>query len=163
MQLWLILEQIMQIYVHSNSAESHLCLTWEHLSGHQVGWMTCVKVYELHMKAAVWFLWRSSPPPLLSVSHAHSPRLRLSPPPSTHTHTRCSSGRSLLLIHTASLYLNPLSRLCRHLPPGVRGAVECYILDTLCCCCFTHRQTHTHANRRPGWYFLPHHDCRDAA
>lgn len=42
------------------------------------------------MKAAVWFLWRSSPPPLpsppLCLSHTHSPRLRLSPPPSTHTH-----------------------------------------------------------------------------
>lgn len=80
----------MQIYVHSNSAESHLCLTWEHLSGHQVGWMTCVKVYELHMKAAVWFLWRSSPPPLpsppLCLSRTLPPPASLSSPLHTHTH-----------------------------------------------------------------------------
>lgn len=88
------------------------------------------------------------PSPPLCLSHTHSPLLRLSPPPSTqtHTHTRCSSGRSLLLIHTASLYLNPLSRLCRHLPPGVRGAAECYILDTLCCCVVVlHTHTRTDA------------------
>lgn len=84
-----------------------------------------------------------SPPLPSSLSLTHTPPACVSLLPPPHTHTRCSSGRSLLLIHTASLYLNPLSRLCRHLPPGVRGAVECYILDTLCCCCFTHRQTHT--------------------
>lgn len=85
-----------------------------------------------------------SPPLPSSLSLTHTPPACVSLLPPPHTHTRCSSGRSLLLIHTASLYLNPLSRLCRHLPPGVRGAVECYILDTLCCCCFTHTQTDTH-------------------